>query len=614
MRACILLLLSGLVISASACRAGEQAGSTGVPNPPFQGDPPLDPYVYAGEPGVYGGSLVMAKAADMRTFNPLTVTDAPSAEVLFCHVFRSLVDYRYVGDSAGFDYGLCKQWEVSPDGLQWTFYLRRGVRWSDGEPFDADDVLFTYRVAIDENAGSSVRESLSEGRDSEGGWIFPRIEKLDDHTVRFTLSKLNGSFLDAVYAMWLVPEHKWSEAWHEGRFGEGMKVGDGPSDVVSLGPYHITEVVTGERIVLERNPYFWKVDRKGQRLPYLDRIVFVIAKDFNTIQLKLLAGEIDVMPRVRAEDYAAIKGAEGPGLKVEDIGVSLDAIWLALNQNTGADPRSGKPLVAPWKLRLYRDQRFRQAIAHAIDREGLILSVFAGRAVPIYSFVTPGDSYWYSDDRAREYSYDPERARRLFLEAGLRDADGDGFLEESTGRTAEVNILTNSESAQRIGAANFIAQNLRRVGLKSGVDARPLSVVLNSMQAKYDFDALLLSWQTAVPPGPTNSKSILLSSGRQHVCFPMQSAPSTEWEAQIDDLVHRIETSGDSAERRRLYGELQQVWSEQLPEIDLVAQREAVAYRDKFGNLRPSPLPPRVTWNCEEIYIKPSTANTDIHR
>src|SRR5204863_6596952 len=130
----------------------------------------------------------------------------------------------------------------------------------------------------------------------------------------------------------------------------------------------LKEFTAGQRLVLERNPYFWKVDKKGQRLPYLDRLIFIITKDFNTITAKFQAGEIDLMDRIRAEEFSLVKKMEGPDVKVEDIGVSLDAYWMTLNQNTGINPETGKPFVEPWKLKLNRNQNFRQAVRYAIDR------------------------------------------------------------------------------------------------------------------------------------------------------------------------------------------------------------------------------------------------------
>jgi ABC-type transport system substrate-binding protein len=129
-------------------------------------------------------------------------------------------------------------------------------------------------------------------------------------------------------------------------------------------------------------------------------------------------------------------------------------------------------------------------------------------------------------------------------------------------------------------------------------------MVTNSIQSTFDFDAVILGWRAGTPPGPTNYKSILLSSGLQHVCFPNQSAPSTAWEARVDQLLYQTEASPDQPERRRLFAEIQRIWSEELPQIDLVAEQEAIAYKAKLGNVHPSPLPPRATWNIEEIYFR----------
>jgi peptide/nickel transport system substrate-binding protein len=373
--------------------------------------------------------------------------------------------------------------------------------------------------------------------------------------------------------------------------------------VVSLGPFRIIEYVSGQRAVLERNPYFWKVDSKGQRLPYLDRVVFVISKDWNTTQSKFTAGELDVMSQVRAEDFALTKRMEGPDVRVEDIGVSLDTQWLVFNQNTGKNPKTGNPFVEPWKLKLFRDQRFRQAISYALDREGLANTVYAGRAVPLYSFVTPSDMYWYTDD-IMKYPYDTARARQLLSEAGLKDKNGDGFLEDAEGRTVEITINTNAGNSQRVNSAGFIVKNLQDIGIKASSAPVALQVIADKLQSNFDFDAIILGWGSGIPPGPINSKNILLSSGLQHACFPSQRTPSTEWEARVDELVHKLIQSADQAERKRLYAEIQRIWSEQLPEINLLAQKEAVAYKSKFGNIRPSPLAPRATWNIEEIYIK----------
>lgn len=591
------------IIAVAACNTAGPVTTSGVPNPPFQGELPQEPYVYNGPTGIYGGRLVLATPDDLSSYNIIRATDNATADVIWFNVFRCLVDYRNGADPPDYDSGVCTRWEQSADAKQWTFHLRRGVSWSDGAPFSADDVIFTYNLVRDPNVQTPVRDMFREGRDASGNPLYPDLVKLDDHTVRFDLHNPSGSFLDLVFNLWLIPKHKWEGKWRVGGFNEAMTLDEDPRNVVGLGPFVIKEYVSGQRVVLERNPYFWKVDSKGQRLPYLDQLVYVILKDFNTIQAKFEAGELDVMTRVRPQDHALVTRMVSPSVNVEDVGITYDTNWLIFNQNTGANPKSHRPFVAPWKLRLFRDQRFRQAVSFAIDRDGLTKTVFSSRAVPMYSFVSPGDKMWYTD-AVMQYPLDPNRSRELLASIGLKDNNGDGVLEDPEGHAVEFNVSTNSSNSQRVETASFIARNLKDVGIKANVSAASLPVIQTMMVESFDFDAIVLGWQIGPPAGPSNTKNTLLSSGFNHACFPNQVEPSTEWEGRIDELIHQVETSPDLAQRKRLYAEVQRIWSEQLPEINLAAAIEAVAYKSKFGNIHASALPPRVTWNCEEIYLK----------
>lgn len=604
MKRCVAAVALATLVASAACFRDGPRGPTGVPDPPFEGSPPEQAYVYNGAPGDYGGTLTLATANDMKTFNVILAAESASNDILWGHVFRCLVDYRNGDDPPGYDSGLCTRWESSPDVKEWTFYLRHGVRWSDGEPFTADDVLFTYDVVRDKRVETPIRDVFIEGTQENGDAIYPELEKLDDYAVRFKLHKPNGGFLDQIYNLWLIPKHKWEPAWRAGQFNQSMKLDGNPEDVVALGSFRIKEYVSGQRVVLERNPYFWKVDTRGQRLPYLDRVVFIILKDQNTIALRFEAGELDILtPRVRAEDYSRVKKLEGGEITVADTGVSLNTSWLAFNMNTGLNPNTGKPFVQPWKQRLFRNKLFRQAVSYAIDRQGLANTVFGGRGEPLYSFVSPGDRSWHSDD-VMNYAFDPVRAREMLSGIGLEKRGSDSFLQDPEGHKVEIAIITNSENSQRVQAAAFVAQNLKDVGIKATSTPLTFGVVSNMIQTSFDFDGIILGWRAATPPGPANYKSILLSSGLQHVCFPGQTSPSTPWEAHVDQLLYQIEAHPDLEERRRLFAQIQRIWSEELPQIDLVAEQEAIAYRNKLGNVHPSPLPPRATWNIEEIYFK----------
>jgi peptide/nickel transport system substrate-binding protein len=300
-----LVLLLALLTFAVACRKVNSGNGGGTPNPPFEGDAPQEAYTSQAEPGVYGGQMVMAIANDPSSFNIILVSDAPTAFITQTHLFRALVDYRNGGDPPDYDVGICTKWESSPDAKEWTFYLRKGLRWSDGQPFTADDVLFTYDVVKDEKVDNSLRDVFKEGT-TEDKPIYPDLEKIDETTVRFKLHQPNGTFLDAAINLYPIPKHKWEQTWRSGNFNQAMALNSDPKDIIGLGPFRLKEYTAGQRVVLERNPYFWKVDKKGQRLPYLDRLIFIFTKDFNTITAKFQAGELDVMDRVRGEDFALV--------------------------------------------------------------------------------------------------------------------------------------------------------------------------------------------------------------------------------------------------------------------------------------------------------------------
>ncbi|HET9529405.1 MAG TPA: ABC transporter substrate-binding protein, partial [Blastocatellia bacterium] len=233
------VLIAGMLTVAACTDSGSVAGPTGSPNPPFEGDPPQDAYLYKGETGTYGGTMVLGLQTDVGTFNVIRATDDITAGLLWYHIYRTPIDYRNGDDPPDYDPGLCTKWEVSPDAKQWTFHLRKGVRWSDGAPFTADDVLFTYDVIRDEKVENALRDVFIEGNEETGEPIYPDLVKLDDHTFQFNLHSSNGGFLDAVFNLYLIPKHKWEESWRAGMFNEKLKISDDPKDVVGLGPFRV---------------------------------------------------------------------------------------------------------------------------------------------------------------------------------------------------------------------------------------------------------------------------------------------------------------------------------------------------------------------------------------
>jgi peptide/nickel transport system substrate-binding protein len=594
------LVTASLVVAltlAVACRpdGGARRGPTGKPVPAFQGDIPQDAFADDCEPGKYGGTLVMAVPASPTSFNPITATDPATVRAIEGPVYKALTDYdnkeqREVP-------GLAKSWESTPDGLHWTFNLRRGVRWSDGEPFNADDVLFSLQVTFDPNIAAAARALFTQSDES-----LPEYEEIDDYTIEFNLTEPNPLFTVALGSVYLIPKHKWEAAYQSGDFAHTLSLNTDPADVVGLGPYRVTSFKADQSLALERNPYFWKVDGRGQRLPYLDRVVFEIVPDAGSVVLKFQNGETDMLYAVSPDAADSLKKDEQRGdFTVHDLGPSFGTSFLVFNQQPGAN-KEGRPYVDPVKLKWFRNVKFRQALSFAIDREAMIRTALFGHGMPIYGFDTPANKMWYSD-QIPKYAYDPERAKQLLTEIGISDRNGDGIAEDGEGHPVRFSLSTNSNRADRVNMGTFVKENLARVGI--AVDFQPLdsNLLHDKLSTTRDFDSIIFGWQSGVPPDPIISKNSLDPGGLQYFAFPRQETPSTPWENELKQLVDLSDSAADIGLRQKYHWDAMRVWSENLPEIDLIAAEFFVAARNRFGNFKPSPLSPYTYWNLEELYF-----------
>ncbi|HWX43060.1 MAG TPA: ABC transporter substrate-binding protein [Blastocatellia bacterium] len=585
-----------VLVSAGACRTGSaRRGPTGKPVPAFLGDIPQDAFADDCEPGNYGGTLVMAVPASPTSFNPITATDPSTVRAIEGPIYKALTDYDNKEQKEV--PGLARSWESTPDGLQWTFNLRRGVRWSDGEPFNADDVLFSLQVTFDPNVAAGARALFTQSDES-----LPSYEKIDDYTIEFNLTEPKPLFTVALGSVYLIPKHKWEAAYQSGDFAHTLSLDTDPSDIVGLGPYRLTSFKADQSLALERNPYFWKIDGRGQRLPYLDRVVFEIVPDAGSVVLKFQNGETDMLYAVSPDAADSLKKDEQRGdFTVYDLGPSFSTSFLVFNQQPGAN-KDGRPYVDPVKLKWFRNVKFRQAVSFAIDREGIIRTALFGHGVPIYGFDTPANKMWYTD-QIPKYPYDPERAKHLLAEIGISDRNGDGIAEDPEGHPVKFSMNTNSNSADRVNMGTFVKENLSRVGI--AVDFQPLdsNLVGQKLSTTREFDSVIRGWQVGVPPDPIISKNSLDPGGLQYFAFPKQETPSTPWEMELKRFVDLSDSATDIELRQKYYREAMRIWSENLPEIDLIATEFFVAARNRFGNFKPSALSPYTYWNLEELYM-----------
>jgi len=540
--------------------------------------------------GKYGGTFTDATLSDPKTFNIWVATDNGSFGVggaLFDSLItRNLFTNQWQGR-------LCDLPTVSNGGKTYVFRLKPNLVWSDGQPITADDLMFTLDMIYDPKTAGIMREgmlvSVSDKTAPSGFKQVPtKYKKLDDRSIQFDLPVPYAPALSMLNIA-PAPKHRLYDAWKSGHINTAWNVSTPPDQLVSSSPWIMKEYVAGQRVVYERNPRFWKANEFGQRLPFLDRYVQLIVPDLNTMTLKFKSGELDTLT-VPAPDYPSIKRDEDAGnYTVYNLGPSFSTSYLGFNLNPQAK-------VDDWKIRLFSQTKFRQAVSYAINRDLMSVNLFRGLAVPAWSYESPANKAFYNAN-VPKYLYNPKKAGELLDEIGAKaGSDGSRTFE---GHPLEFSIQTNVENDVRKSMGIVITRDLKNVGINATFTPLAFNKVIGSLDAApYQWDAVILGFTGGIEPH--DGANIWYSSGETHQWHPKQKTPATPWEAKIDDLFRRGAQELDPVKRKKIYDEWQQIASTQLPFIYTVVPNSLVAIRNRFGNLKPHPQ--GAIWNQEEIY------------
>src|SRR5690242_9112484 len=331
--------------------------------------------VLPGEIGRSGGRLVVSLRAEPKTLNPLISADAPSREV----IGAMQADLVHINRATQLtEPALAKSWEISPDGLQYTLTLRHGLKFSDGSPMDADDVVFTFRVYLDEKVHAPQRDLLVfEGKPLT-------VRKAGAQTVIFQLPKPYGVAERMFDGLAILPKHLLEKPYEEGKIGQLGTLTTPAKEWAGLGPFRLKEYVAGQRLVLERNPYYWKTDEKGNRLPYLDELVFLFVPSADAQVLRFQSGETDLISRLGADNFSVLSRQPGNYTMV-DAGPGLEYNFLFFNLS---DSSEKTPTEILQKKKWFREVKFRRAVSAAVDREAIVRLVYQGRGTALWGLVT----------------------------------------------------------------------------------------------------------------------------------------------------------------------------------------------------------------------------------
>jgi peptide/nickel transport system substrate-binding protein len=545
--------------------------------------------------GHYGGRLTIGGRAEPKTFNPVIVTDAVSREVTG-RLMADLIDINRASQQT--EPALAKSWKTSSDGRAFTLQLRKGIRFSDGHPFDADDVVFSFAAYMDENVDSPQRDLLIiDGKPLT-------VTKVDQYTVRFTLPRPYAAAERLFDGLAMLPKHLLEKSFREGKFVQAWSLNAVPGEIAGLGPFRLKQYLPGERVVLERNPYYWKVDGENDRLPYLDELVFLFVGTEDAQVMRFKAGETSMISRLSSENYNLLaRERDRTRAQLADMGPSLEYNFLVFNQND----LSSKTLdTIAQKQKWFRELKFRQAVSTAIDRDSIVRLVYGTRGAALWGNVGPGNKLWVNTAIPH-----PQRsldtARQLLKSAGFSWNQA-GQLLDSSGLPVEFSIITSSSNTQRMKMATLMQDDLLHLGMQVHVVPLEFRALIDRVFQSFDYEAAIMGLGGG-DADPNPEMNVWTTSGTSHLWHMHETEPATAWEREIDQLMQQQMVTLDYAKRKRLYDRVQQLIFEQLPFIFLATPNILAAADPRVGNFHPAVLDPYTLWNADELYIRNPVEN-----
>jgi len=525
-----LLLLALVIFSGAGCGSPE--------NEKHYGGPDTGP--------AYGDLLIDASIGDASTLIPPLASDASSHDVAG-YIYNGLIKYdgdlNLVGD-------LAESWEISPDGLTITFKLRKGVKWQDGAPFTAQDVMFTYQLMVDPKTPTAYGEDYKQVK---------KAEVLDDYTFRVTYPQPFAPALGS-WTLAILPKH----------LLEGQDITKSPlaRHPIGTGPFKFREWRTGDKIILSYNPDYFE----GR--PYLNGYIYLVKPDQATMFLELKAGNIDRMGLTPLQDKRQTEYAKFQETFNKYKYVSFAYTYLGYNLE---DQR-------------FADRRVRQALTYAINKKEIVDGVLLGLGQEATGPYKPGT--WFSNPNVSRFDYNPEKAKALLAEAGWHP-NSQGILEKD-GKPFEFTILTNQGNDLRVRTGEIIQRRLRDVGILVKIRTVEWAAFLKEFIDKGRFEAVLLGWTTGQDP---DAFDVWHSSKTKpgELNFIHYNNP------EVDRLLEEGRHTFDREKRRQAYFRFQEILAEDQPYTFLFVPDALPAVHKRFHGIKPAPA--GINYNFPKWYV-----------
>jgi peptide/nickel transport system substrate-binding protein len=506
-----------------------------------------------------GGKVHFCLRSEPKTFDPQKVDDDASLAVRF---LTGGVLARVDRKTQLAAPELAESWKISKDSREITLKLRSGIRFSDGTPFSAEDVAYTFQRLMDPQLHSSTGDAFRSGP----GPVTTRIVSPTQISVTFPAPVIGlDRLLDQVAIMSKDSPKK---------------------EMAVLGPFMVAEYKAGASLHLARNPNYWKRDAQGHALPYLDGIMLDIQGNRDVELLRFQRGELDLINTLDSEYYEKL-ASTSPGM-VHDAGPSLDSEQMWFNQVQ-------KSSIPDYKKAWFRSTAFRQAISEAINRDDLCRIVFRGHARPAIGVLSPANHFWFNS-KLKPVAYSPENALKRLTSAGFRlDQD---VLHDAQGHAVEFSVITNSGNKARERMIVLMQQDLQKIGIKVSVVTLDFPALIERISQTFNYEAVLLGLSNT-DLDPNGQMNVWLSSAEDHQWNPQQKTPETPWEAEIDQLMHAQASTTDAAKRKKSFDRVQEIVLEQNPFIYLITKNALSAVSLRVRGADPVAVAPQTYWNIE---------------
>ncbi len=527
-----------------------------------------------------GGVWTRATSSDAGNLNPILSDNTASSDVMYLLYDVGLVGGDLETGALTCDGALCDTWEVSDDGLVYTFALKDGFNWNDGTPVTAADFVYTY---------SAINSDLVE---SPRKYVWDSIESIAAPDAKTVVVTYNNLRCDALYDLGnpLMPAHIFAAD-----FSDIQESPENFAPTVGSGPFNFQSWQRDDNLIVVRNENYYL------GAPNMDGMIYRVVPDAGTRLAMLQSKESDIL-RVQPNQIATVD--QNPDLTRytwEDDGYT----YIGLNLGNPANPQNGRDengeVIAQDPHPILGDKAVRQAIATALDYDSIINDIFLGQGFRQSSNVMPAVS-WAYDDTLAPYNFDVDAANALLDAAGWVDSNGDG-VREKDGVDLSLSLITNAGNTTRVDLGTYVQDALSNIGIQVDFQAVEFGTMLDQMDAQ-TFDMYIIGW-TGLGPDPAtdypffHSGDDVVGSGFNNVSY---------FNADVEQAMDEGRSVAGCAleDRAPFYKQVQAQIKEDVPYIFITGSQSNVAYNNKWEGLDPKPWAASepVYWNTHEWFMK----------